>query len=128
MLYLNLNNITIIGASLGGMLAPRAAAFNKEIKRVITWSVFTDFSEIILDNCPQRLVKIIKFMMKIKAYFIINSLFNFLIKHGKNEKVKWGILHGMYAYDAKTPCGYIRKLKKFQTLDIGKLIYQDGLY
>jgi len=33
--FFNLNDITIIGASLGGMLAPRAAAFDKRIQRVI---------------------------------------------------------------------------------------------
>lgn len=32
---LNIDDVTIIGASLGGMLAPRAAAFEKRIRRVI---------------------------------------------------------------------------------------------
>lgn len=33
--YFHLEDVTIIGASLGGMLAPRAAAFEKRISRVI---------------------------------------------------------------------------------------------
>lgn len=41
--YFKLDDVTIIGASLGGMLAPRAAAFEKRIKRVIAWSIFPNF-------------------------------------------------------------------------------------
>ena len=35
----DLNNVTIIGISLGGYLAPRAAAFDKRITKVVAWSV-----------------------------------------------------------------------------------------
>lgn len=37
-----LDDVTIMGASLGGYLAPRAAAFDKRIKRVVGWSIFPD--------------------------------------------------------------------------------------
>ena len=46
--YFQLDDVTIVGASLGGMLAPRAAAFEKRIKRVIAWSVFLNFRDVIL--------------------------------------------------------------------------------
>ena len=37
MSHFKLRDVTIIGASLGGYLAPRAAAFDKRIKRVVGW-------------------------------------------------------------------------------------------
>ena len=38
--YFKLKDVTIIGISLGGYLAPRAAAFDKRITKVVAWSVF----------------------------------------------------------------------------------------
>lgn len=46
--YFGLDDVTIIGISLGGYLAPRAAAFDKRIKRVAAWSVFPCFQDVIV--------------------------------------------------------------------------------
>lgn len=45
--YFNLKDVIIIGASLGAYLAPRAAAFDKRITKVISWSIFPDFFDIL---------------------------------------------------------------------------------
>jgi len=41
----NLKDVTIIGISLGGYLAPRAAAYDKRIQRVVSWGVFHSLIE-----------------------------------------------------------------------------------
>ena len=41
--FFDLSDITIVGISLGGYLAPRAAAFDKRITKVVAWSVFPCF-------------------------------------------------------------------------------------
>ena len=46
--YFKLSDVTIVGASLGGYLAPRAAAFDKRITKVVGWSIFPDFFDILL--------------------------------------------------------------------------------
>jgi pimeloyl-ACP methyl ester carboxylesterase len=48
--FFKLDDVTIIGASLGGMLAPRAAAFEKRIIRVIAWSIFPNFMDILIST------------------------------------------------------------------------------
>ena len=53
--HFNLEDVTIIGASLGGYLAPRAAAFEKRITKVIGWSIFPDFFDILLADDPKAL-------------------------------------------------------------------------
>lgn len=125
--YFGLDNITIIGASLGGMLAPRAAAFNKHIKRVVAWSVFPNFLDVILEDMPKYEVKFIRFLLKIKADFIINGALNYALKHGNDETLKWGLLHGMYAYNVTSPSNYLRKMDMFQITNVGNLIDQDLL-
>ena len=41
--------------------------------------------------------------------------------------VDWAVRHGMYAYDAPDPFGYIKKLDDFKMTDIGPRLTQDML-
>ena len=41
--HFNLDNVTLIGISLGGYLAPRAAAYDKRIQRVVMFDLIYDF-------------------------------------------------------------------------------------
>ena len=126
--YFSLHDITIIGISLGGMLAPRAAAFEKRIKRVVAWSVFTNFSDILLSQAVQNKVirSLFKSLLSLKFKFIINLIFKIKLKKG-DELVKWGLLHGMYAYGAANPYDYLRKMAHFQIENSAELIEQDIL-
>lgn len=123
--YFKLDNVTIIGASLGGMLAPRAAAYEKRIKRVIAWSVFPSFYSVLLGMIPPSFKIAIKILIKLHLSFILN--FAFRKKAKKDFTIDWGIKHGMYAYNAKSPYEYVIKLKKFQMINVGHLIDQDVL-
>ena len=74
--FFKLDNIIIIGASLGSYLAPRAATFEKRIKKVICWSIFPDFYDVVRESQPKYL-KIsmdLVFTLKIEGRF--NSVFN----------------------------------------------------
>ncbi|SHK68534.1 Lysophospholipase, alpha-beta hydrolase superfamily [Clostridium cavendishii DSM 21758] len=123
--YFDLYDVTIIGASLGGMLAPRAAAYEERIKRVIAWSIFPNFLSVILSTMPDVDQKILRRLMKMHAAPIINMIFNIGAK--KDSTVEWALKHGMYAYNAKSPYEYTRKLDKFKITDVGHLINQDIL-
>ncbi len=121
--YFNLNDITIIGASLGGMLAPRAAAFEERISRVIAWSVFPNFQEVILNGLsPQR-----RWMSRICLKFNLKSLINIAMKKAAqtDELIRWGLAHGMYAYEAKSPYEYAKKMDLYQMMNIAEKITQD---
>lgn len=108
------------------MLAPRAAAFEKRITRVIAWSIYPSFMDILISTQPPRLQKILKFLFKLKFAFIINFVFNLKLKKG-DELVKRGLKYGMYAYEAKTPYEYLIKMNKYQIINIASLIEQDIL-
>lgn len=123
--YLKLDEVTIVGASLGGMLAPRAAAFDKRIKRVVAWSILPNFLEVLIGTQPKLLQKIVKFLLKIKCSPIINLVLR--KKSKKDELIKWGLNHGMYAYEAKSPYEYLVKMNKYQIINIGDKIDQDML-
>lgn len=124
--YFGLQDVTIIGASLGGYLAPRAAAFEKRIKRVVGWSIFPDFFQVILSDHPPIVTTIMDRMFRWKpAAGALNLFYRRMMK--SNELVRWNLLHGMYAYGAESPCDYIRKIRKFTLYGIGDRIWQDVL-
>lgn len=124
--YFDLSDITIIGASLGGYLAPRAAAFENRISRVIAWSVFPNFFDVVISSQPRLTQRLLRILLKLRARHIMNSVVRIKIKKG-NQFVAWGLKHGMYAYEAQSPYEYLKKINEYSLISIGKLITQDIL-
>ncbi len=123
--YFKLDDVTIIGASLGGYLAPRAAAFEKRITKVVGWSIFPDFFDILLADDPQSVKKFMDAAFKKGFAGIFNGFYKKMMD--KSELVKWNLMHGMYAYDAPDPVGYVKKIRNFTLKGIGDKITQDML-
>ncbi|MCH3918670.1 MAG: alpha/beta hydrolase [Spirochaetia bacterium] len=121
----DLDDVTIVGASLGGMLAPRAAAFEKRIRRVVAWSIFPGFMDLLYAKLPPAACMGLGLLLKTRAKVIVDLLFNHAAK--KNEMLKWGLGHGLYAYGASSPYQALSKLSRYQMLDIAPLIDQDVL-
>ena len=121
----DLDDVTIIGISLGGYLAPRAAAFDKRITKVVAWSVFPCFQDVIVGMQKPAIQKIFYLFMKLRARPLINFVFE---KKAKKEPViDWGLKHGCYAYEAKDAYGYAQKLKLYDLESIADKITQDML-
>ena len=123
--YYDLSDITIVGASLGAMLAPRAAAFEKRIKRVVAWSLLPNLFDLIIYKMPEDLQEVIRLLMKMENEEIINLLMKGIMK--KDPLVEWAINHGMHNMGVSTPYEYLRKINKFQYMDIAEEITQDFL-
>ena len=123
--YFGLSDVTIIGISLGGYLAPRAAAFDKRISKVVAWSVFPCFQDVIVGMQKPAVQKMFYLFMKLHARPLINLVFG---KKAKKEPViDWGIKHGCYAYEAKDAYGYAKKLKLYDMEPVADRITQDIL-
>ena len=117
----HLNDVTLVGLSLGGMLAPRAAAFEKRIKRVVAWGITPSFYEVLLSKSPS----IIDTLIKLKQKNIVNFLLR--IKMKSEPIAKWGILHGIHSMNVKTPYDFVKRTKDFEMKSIGNKIEQDFL-
>jgi pimeloyl-ACP methyl ester carboxylesterase len=107
--YFKLSDVTIIGISLGGYLAPRAAAFDKRITKVVAWSIFPCFQDILVSMQPQGTQRAFHILMKLHARPLLNLVFGKKAK--KSPIIDWGIKHGCYAYEAKDAYSYAKKLK-----------------
>lgn len=126
--FFDLSDVTIIGASLGGMFAPRAAAFEKRISRVIAWSIMPNFQDVLLNSGTggnERLTKIAAWLISHKCRAAVNLIFRKKAK--KDELVRWGLAHGKYAYEAADAYEYAAKMNRYQIMDIADKITQDIL-
>lgn len=123
--YFGLNDVTIIGISLGGYLAPRAAAFDKRISKVVAWSVFPCFQDVIVGMQKPAIQKVFRICMKLHVRPLINLVFR--RKARKEPVIDWGLKHGQYAYEAKDAYGYAKKLKLYDIEPVADRITQDML-
>ncbi len=123
--YFDLSDITIVGISLGGYLAPRAAAFDKRISKVVAWSVFPCFQDILVSMQPQSTQRAFHTLMKLHARPLLNLVFGKKAK--RSPIIDWGIKHGCYAYEATDAYSYAKKLKLYDLSPIADKITQDVL-
>lgn len=65
--------LKICGLERGGMLAPRAAAFEKRIERVIAWSVFPSFTDILLSSLPAGCRRMLQLCLRLKLKGLLNA-------------------------------------------------------
>lgn len=123
--FFDLDNVTLIGLSLGGYLAPRAAAFETRIKRVIAWGVMYDFFETVLSRRGKARELLLKALLTLKARALLNAIAARMI--ARDTYARWGIEHGSHVFGAKDAYEYFQCLRHHTTKDISHLIKQDFL-
>ena len=126
--FFNLEDVTLIGVSLGGYLVMRAAAYDKRVKRVVADDICADFFETLLRQFPAKSRKLITFFVthKNKVYAaIINGIIHKLSK--KSLMLEWGVAQGMHVMGTKTPYDFLHKCTAFNTAEVSPLIEQDVL-
>ncbi len=123
--YFNLDDVILVGISLGGMLAPRAAAFEKRVSKVVAWSVFPSFIDVVTYDLPGAMRFLYKTMLKFRFKNTLNLLVKKFMK--KTPTADWGIRQGMHAYGAESPYGYLKKIEDFKITDVAEKVTQDIL-
>jgi len=123
--YFKLNEVALIGISLGGYLALRAAAYEKRIKRVVAYDVIYNFFDCVISRQGKLKNAIISGLLGLNTDFILNKMF---YKSMENDMfTEWLVTQGMHIWGAKTPAEYLKKLKNYQCEDCSKLITQEVL-
>ncbi len=123
--HLKLEDAVLLGISLGGYLAPRAAAFEPRIKRVISHNICYDLIQGLIRWMPPALGRIFRILFRLRAEGAVNLLIGALMK--RNMGIRWLVEHGMYILGAETPFEYYDKLSKYTIKDIAHLVKQDVL-
>lgn len=123
--YLGADNVTLIGISLGGYLAIRAAALEKRIQRVIAYDVMLDFFACITSRRGRAIELFIRGLVRLKRSSILNAAARVLMK--KDQYAQWGITQGMHVMGCKTPYEFFVKLKAHNGYATSGLVTGDVL-
>ncbi len=122
--HFNLKAVTLIGISLGALLALRAAVDDR-IGRIVAWSVMSDFFEVVLADRPAPLRQMLAKLLDIRAKGLVDWIVG-RVMH-KEPRVEWGIRHGMYVLGKKTPFEFLSEVRKYRLKDVSLHITQDVL-
>lgn len=115
--YFELNDVTLIGISLGGYLALRAAAFEPRVSRVVCYDISN------YDQHGKGLQR------AVFEFFLRNpGVYNWIAeKSMRNIATEWLIKHGMYINGVETPVEWMALLEHFSVVDIADRVRQDVL-
>lgn len=122
--YYQVDDVTLMGISMGGCMVMRAAAYEQRVKRVIAYDALYD-ANVWLEKLKPVTKIIVKVCVKLKFRRIINMLFYKAMK--KSMLFEWAIYQAMHVVGVNTPYEYLEIIKHFRTDDISHLITQDVL-
>jgi len=103
--------IALMGISMGGELAPRAAAFEKRIATLIANDGIYDYGATNLTHVPAELRTAFVQMLTAKEAPQVDQMLEAAMK--ASPTAAWGMTHGMYAMGAPTPRAYLAAAQDF---------------
>jgi pimeloyl-ACP methyl ester carboxylesterase len=110
----------LIGISLGGYFACRAAAYEKRISRVVLWDVVYDFFECVFGRESRLKSFILRTLVDMNASRLINKMVQ--KKMQKEPFLEWIMEHSYFIHGVETPFQYLKKLRKYTTAPISHLV------
>ncbi len=119
--FFELDSVTLIGVSLGGYLALRAAAYEPRIKHVAAWDIIWDALLGFNRDKPESF----RSMIVNGERDVINAMAAQARK--QNDMVEWTLTHGMHVTGCETPFDHLYEFTKYQTKELSPLVKQDVL-
>jgi pimeloyl-ACP methyl ester carboxylesterase len=123
--HYGLDDVTLLGISLGGYLALRAAAFEPRISRVIAFNIIYDFFEVTVRRGGWAFETILRLSTSLGLRFPLNPLARLRMR--RDPFVAWGLHQGMSVLGVDSPYAYVKQIRKYHTRDTSGLITQDVL-
>jgi pimeloyl-ACP methyl ester carboxylesterase len=123
--HFQIESCTLIGMSLGGYLAPRAAAFEPRIKRVVSWGAMFDFAGCFEARIGAERFSMLTQMLDQGERQIVNDA---LEAAGQADPTsRWATGHGMHVSGAKDPFEFMQWVRTLNLRDVSDRIGQDSL-
>jgi pimeloyl-ACP methyl ester carboxylesterase len=98
--YFQLEDVTLIGYSLGGCLAIRAAAREPRVRRVVADDIFTNLVDVSLRQVPPVARATLSGLLMMGAARLVNDFVERAMK--RSLVVEWGMRQGMHVTGTST--------------------------
>jgi len=113
--------IVLVGMSMGGFLAPRAAAFDERIDGVVAYDVFFDFGAISARSVPP----IVFWFERHGLDFLVNMLVK--IKAAYSPGLKWALQNSMWVMGTRDLLDTAKALRAYTLQHVAQRIKGDVL-
>ena len=123
--HMKVESCTLMGISLGGCLAMRAAAKEKRIKRVIADDVLANFYDCLANRLGENKAKLLGFLLRNNLATIVNRVMGRAV--AADSTTAWAVAHGLNVTGTKTPFEYLKWTQAMTTEQISADVTQDVL-
>ncbi len=123
--FFQLDDVTLMGISLGGGFVIRAAAFEPRVRRVIADDILTDFFEVVLRKVSPVQRALLRALLAAGAARQVNALLKQAMR--KSLMAEWGIKQGMHVTGSQTPYEFLQKIRTYRTAPVSSRVTQDVL-
>ncbi len=123
--HFGVRDVTLVGISLGGCLAIRAAAFEPRIQRVVAYDVMEDFFECISSRRGRLASMAVDRALRAGGDGMVDRILGVMMKH--DMLARWGMEQGMMVTGASSPSAFLRETMKYRTAPYSDRVTQDVL-
>jgi len=121
----DLDDVTLLGISLGGCLVLRAAAFEPRVRRVIAWDIMTDFYTCMTLTLPPSLRGLADGATNAEAKKRLDLAVQDAVT--KSPLLDWAVNQAMHVLGCKKPNEVFTRARDFHTHDVSERVRQDVL-
>jgi pimeloyl-ACP methyl ester carboxylesterase len=123
--YFGLDDVILMGISLGGGLVIRAAAFEPRVRYVIADDIMCNAFESITRSFPATLKTQVETYLANQAADQLNAMLEQLMP--QSPILDWGIRQGMHVMGKATPYDFFQAAQTYNTIEISDRIKADVL-
>ncbi len=122
---LQISSCTLLGLSLGGYLAPRAAAFEPRAKRLIAWGPMYEFFDCFRPRIGDEAFAALKELIDDDQADVVNQLLT--ARMHADATTRWSINHGMHTCGGESPFDFLKWAQDLHLKEVSERIEQDTL-
>lgn len=123
--YFHLDDVALVGISLGAVLCKLAAAREPRIKQVLAVGAMTSYLGCVFDSMPIEYRKQVETALERHDKNTVNKLMSELAD--RNLTIAWMIEHGTYVFQKETPYDFLCAAAEYDIAPLADQITQDYL-
>jgi pimeloyl-ACP methyl ester carboxylesterase len=123
--HFGLDDVALLGISLGGCLAVRAAAKEPRVSRVVCDDILVDFFSVCMAQLPAPRRHALRALLSARASWVVNAMVGAVVRH--SLVAEWGVRQGMHVTGSSSPYEFLRETMRYETGSVSRDVTQDVL-
>ena len=122
--HFDLKDVTLVGLSLGGALAVRAAAFEQRVSLMVAWDVMYYFLDVVMRQAFPVPAQVGAAFARLPAPVINGAI---ALAARQSSLVQWGLAQGMRVTRTTTPAQFLNVVAQLHTRQVSPRVKADVL-